>query len=182
MDGLESSLHLLAAQNRSGVAFLGAYGVTWLVCALLWSRAREERAALVTLFQGVVALPAALLISALIGGMRDRPVSGLVTQLSVLVASSQLLALPLLVVLFTRRKYTAIPVLFALGGALHFLPYAWLYRTPVYLAMSVVIALGVALVCLRDRRDPLELSRLGAARICAVMSTLLLVSAGLVLL
>lgn len=182
MDGLESSLHQLAAQNRSGVAFLGAYGVTWLVCALLWRRAGEGRAALATLFQGVVALPVALLISALIGGMADRPVSGLVTQLSILVACSQLLVLPLLVVLFTRRKYTAIPVLFALGGALHFLPYAWLYRTPVYLAMSVAIALGVAVVCRRDRRDALDVSRLGAARVCALMSVLLLASAGLVLL
>ena len=64
---LVGSLERLAEQNLSGVSFLVAYGVTWTVCGLVWQRADDRVAALVTLFQGLVALPAALGISAVVG-------------------------------------------------------------------------------------------------------------------
>ena len=66
---LMESLRLLAEQNMSGVAFLTAYGVTWLVCGGLWQRASERVAAFATLFQGMVAFPAALGLSALSGAI-----------------------------------------------------------------------------------------------------------------
>lgn len=51
---LVDSLNALAAQNRSGIAFLGAYGLTWTVCAVVWLRTTKRTAAYVTLFQGLV--------------------------------------------------------------------------------------------------------------------------------
>src|SRR5690625_7480995 len=66
----------------SGVAFLAAYGVTWLICGVLWRRASERVAAFATLFQGMVAFPVALGLSALIGAIgQARPVAEEVTQL-----------------------------------------------------------------------------------------------------
>ncbi|WP_022870354.1 DUF7010 family protein [Yaniella halotolerans] len=72
---LVESLRLLAEQNISGVAFLLAYGGTWLVCGVLWQRISMQVAAYATLFQGLVALPIALGASYVIGALgSERPV------------------------------------------------------------------------------------------------------------
>ncbi|MDN5818414.1 MAG: hypothetical protein L0I94_08125, partial [Yaniella sp.] len=89
---LVESLRLLAEQNISGVAFLFAYGATWLVCGVLWQRVSLLVAAYATLFQGVVALPIALGVLFLLAAVGSaRPVVDAITQLSVLIGMSQVL-------------------------------------------------------------------------------------------
>ncbi|MGL5861830.1 MAG: DUF7010 family protein [Phycicoccus sp.] len=130
MDLLES-LERLAEQNRSGSGFLAAYGVTWLMCSFVWRRASARVAALATLFQGLVAFPAAVGLSALIGAFdQARPVSDEITQLSVLIGSSQLLGLPFVVYLAVRRHHTLVPFALATITSMHFVFYSWLYRAP----------------------------------------------------
>lgn len=137
------TLRLLAEQNRSGLAFLAAYGATWLICGAIWGRATERTAAFATLFQGVVAFPVALGLAALIGAIgQERPVAEAITQLSVLIGTSQLLGLPFLIYLIVRRDYTLVPLAFAVITSMHFVMYSWLYRTPIYIAMAVAISLG----------------------------------------
>jgi hypothetical protein len=144
---LVESLGLLAEQNMSGLAFLAAFGVTWVVCGAVWLRASERVAAFATLFQGMVALPAALGLSALIGAIgAERPVPDEITQLSVLVGTSQLLGLPFLIYLVVRHRYTLVPFAFAAVTSMHFVLYSWLYQTPVYIVMAVLISLGTATV------------------------------------
>ncbi|PRY00671.1 DUF7010 family protein [Allonocardiopsis opalescens] len=154
---LTESLRLLAEQNMSGVAFLAAYGVTWLICGVLWRRVSERAAAFATLFQGMVAFPAALGLSALIGAIgQDRPVADEITQLSALVGTSQALGLPFLVYLAVKQQYTLVPAAFTGITSMHFVLYSWLYQTPVYIVMALLISLGTATVMLMapeaDRR------------------------------
>src|SRR5699024_12288266 len=95
--------------------------VTWLICAVLWRRASERVAACATLFQGMVAVPVALGLSALIGAIgQARPVAEEVTQLSVLIGTSQLLGLPLLIFLIVKHQYTLVPFSFASITSMHF--------------------------------------------------------------
>lgn len=144
---LVESLVLLAEQNMSGVAFLTAYGVTWLICGFVWRRASERVAAFVTLFQGMVAFPVALGLSALIGAIgQPRPVVDEITQLSILIGTSQLLGLPLLIYCIVKHQYTLLPFAFATITAMHFVLYSWLYQTPIYIGMAVLISLGAAAV------------------------------------
>lgn len=144
---LIESLERLAEQNMSGLAFLTAYGVTWLVCGVFWQRAPERVAAFATLFQGLVALPAALGISALIGALGgERPVPGEITQLSLLIGTSQLLGLPFLIYLVVKHRYALVPFAFAAITSMHFVLYSWLYQTPAYIVMAVLISLGTAAV------------------------------------
>ncbi|PWD51192.1 hypothetical protein C8046_11575 [Serinibacter arcticus] len=176
MEDLGSALAELADANYSGAPFLGAYGVTWLVCALLWHTRTPRVAAFATLFQGTVALPVALGISAALGMFDERPGGPLLAQLGVLVSMSQLLVLPLLIVLVTQRRYTAVPLVFAITAAIHFVPYAWLYQSVLYLVMPVVVAVGLAIVAGIDRdpeRDDV-LSASGAGRVCALTGVALL--------
>lgn len=166
------SLEQLAEQNLSGAAFLLAYGVSWLVCGLVWTRARERTAALVTLFQGLVAFPLALGLSWLIGAIgQDRPVSAALTQLSILIGTSQLLGLPLLILLVVRRQYSWVPITFATICAMHFVFYSWLYRTPVHLALAVLIVLLASALTLSA---PHHRPRSGPARVCAATGVLML--------
>ncbi|MBC9225774.1 hypothetical protein GL325_05520 [Aeromicrobium sp. 636] len=171
---LITSLERLAEQNLSGVAFLTAYGVTWVACGLLWRRTTEQVATYATLFQGLFALPAALGLSALIGAIGpDRPVGDEITQLSVLIGTSQLLGLPLLIVLVVRHQYRLVPFTFAAITSMHFVLYAWLYRTPVYIAMAVMISLGTMVVTLTAPEE----SRSSPARVCFLTGGLLLTTA-----
>lgn len=141
------SLELLAEQTVSGVAFVTAYGLTWLVCGLLWRRTSARTAAYTTLFQGMVAFPLALGGSALIGAIgQGRPVAEEITQLSILIGTSQLLGLPLLILFVVKRWYTLVPVAFATLTSMHFVLYSWLYRTPVYVVLAIAVAVGAVLV------------------------------------
>jgi hypothetical protein len=144
---LVDSLGLLAEQTMSGLAFLAAYGVTWSVCGVLWRRASERTATYATLFQGMVAFPAALGLSALIGAIgQERPVSEEITQLSVLIGTSQLLGLPFLIYLIVKQLYTLSPFAAAVITSMHFVLYSWLYQTPIYIVMAVLISFGTTIV------------------------------------
>lgn len=177
---LIDSLRLLADQNISGLAFLAAYGVTWLICGVLWLRASERTAAYATLFQGMVAFPAALGFSAFIGAIgQARPVAEEITQLSILIGTSQVLGLPFLIYLVVRHRYRLVPFAFAAITAMHFVLYSWLYRTPVYIALAALISLGTMIVMLTapERSE----RAIGPARVSLLTGGLLL-AAGLVFL
>src|SRR5699024_11847923 len=136
---LVESLQLLAEQNISGVAFLLAYGATWLVCGVLWQRVAMRVAAYAPLFQGLVALPVALGVSFLIGAVgSERPVADEITQLSVLIGMSQVMGLPYLIYLVVKRQFVVMPFVFAFISTMHFVLYSCLYHTPIYIAMAML--------------------------------------------
>lgn len=172
---LIESLRLLAEQNVSGVAFLTAYGVTWLICGALWRWASERTAAFATLFQGLVALPVALGLSALIGAVgQDRPVAEEITQLSLLVGTSQLLGLPFLIYLVVKQYYALVPLAFAGITSMHFVLYSWLYQTPIYIVMAVLVSLGTATVMFTASEARRQA---GPTRVCYLTGGLLLLTA-----
>ena len=183
------SLNLLAEQAVSGIAFVTAYGLTWLICGAFWHRASARTAAFATLLQGMVAFPLALGGSALIGAIgQGRPVADEITQLSVLIGTSQLLGLPFLIFLVVKHWYTLVPVAFATLTSMHFVLYSWLYRTPVYIVLAVAVAVGAVIVTLTatpparstqddERTDSQEVPAAGAARACLLTGGLLLATA-----
>ncbi|MCC2322266.1 DUF7010 family protein [Cellulomonas xiejunii] len=181
MSDVEELLVELAEVNHRGAVFLLAYGTTWLVCAVLWRTLRSDRAAMATLFQGMVALPVALVVSAGLGMFDERPGGEAITQLGILISMSQLLVLPLLIVLFARGRYTVVPLVFSVAGAIHFLPYAWLYQSGLYILMPIVIAVGLAITYGTDRvvGEGELMSASGAGRVCALTGAAL-VAAGCV--
>lgn len=142
---MTTALQELAQINIFGAPFLFTYGITWIICALLWIKVKPAYAAIATLFQGMVSLPLALGILYLIDAFKYRPEVGEINNLSVLLAMSQLLILPLLIAMFRRKHYTLIPFVFSGAGAVHFLLYTWLYQTPVYIVLSIMIAFVIAI-------------------------------------
>src|SRR5262249_3399878 len=119
-------------------------------------------AALIAMFQGNAALPLAFWLERRSGSRRmspDNPLRPLSTQL----AMSQIVALPAVIIAFSLDP-AAVPAALAAVGGGHFLPYAWLQRTRVYLALGVAVSLGaVALqATLRATSFPYILLYVGA--------------------
>ena len=127
--------------NRGGVAFLLVHGITWLVAAILTFVLAVEQAALVVLFQGLVAFPASLMLERLLGFRFIAARDNAVVSLFVLIAMTQGLSLPgSIIVLNLDPIY--LPVAFASTNGGHFLPYMWLHRTRAYAVLAIVCALG----------------------------------------
>lgn len=173
---MTTTLQELAQINIFGAPFLFTYGVTWTICALLWIKVQPAYAAIATLFQGMVSQPLALGILYLIDAFQYRPEVGEINDLSVLLAMSQLLILPLLIAMFRRKHYTLIPFVFSGAGAVHFLIYAWLYQTPVYIVLSLMIAFVIAIIYGADAESE-SVSTAAAARTSLFTGLLLILAA-----
>ncbi len=130
--------------SGGGVAFLMAYGTTLLLAGLLTFWLPVRLAALVIMFQGGVALPAAFVLERLLGFPPMAPDNPL-RPLSVQLAMVQVVALPAVIITY-QLDPTYVPAVFAAIGGGHFLPYAWVHRTRIYLVLAVTVSLGSALM------------------------------------
>lgn len=127
--------------NRGGVAFLLVHGITWTVAGILSFALTVEQAALVYLFQGLIAFPASLLLERLLGFRFIAARDNAIVSLFVLIAMTQGLALPASIVVLNLDPLY-LPVVFAATNGGHFLPYMWLHRTRAYAVLAVACALG----------------------------------------
>ena len=137
---LEHAFNEVSASSAGGAPFLMAYGATFFVTAILSFFLSREVTALVAMFQGGLALPAAFWLERRMGSQRmaaDNPLR----QLSVQMAMSQALGLPLLIMVYSINP-GGIPLALASLGGVHFMPYAWLHRTQIYVTFAFAVSLG----------------------------------------
>lgn len=172
---VQGYLDALAETNRHRFGFLLAYGSTWLVAALVWHRFGPRVGCYAALFQGMVGLPLGLLLTA-VAAVGERPEHEALGSLSIYLAVGQLLALPLVIVLLARESYVHAVAALAVVLAVHFVPYAWLYGTPLYLGVGAVVAVGAAVVVARKDGDE------RGALVCALTGATLLLGGTLALL
>jgi hypothetical protein len=144
LNDLNEARNEVSASSAGGAAFLIAYGTTFLVCGLLSLFLTAEIAALVAMFQGGLALPAAFWLERRLGTGTMAPDNPL-RSLSVQLAMSQTLGLPALIVAYSLNPRSVPVVLAALGG-MHFMPYAWLQRTQAYIVLGVAVSIGAFLI------------------------------------
>jgi hypothetical protein len=137
---LKRALDEVSASSAGGAPFLLAYGATFLITGFLSFLVAVQIAALIALFQGMIALPIAFWLERRMGTRRmsqDNPLR----RLSALMAVSQGLAIPALIVVYSLNALY-VPVVLAGVGGMHFMPYAWLHRTRLYLYLAAAVALG----------------------------------------
>lgn len=137
---LRQALDEVSASSAGGAPFLIAYGTTFLITAILSFILPRETTALIAMFQGGVALPAAFWLERRMGSRRmaqDNPLRPLSVQL----AMSQALGLPILILAYSLNP-RAVPMVLAGLGGVHFFPYAWLHRTRLYIILGAVLSLG----------------------------------------
>lgn len=125
----------------------------------------------------MVALPAALGIMYAIGSFTNRPGGELLNQLSIIIAMSQLLVIPLLIIFINKEHYTLVPLVFSVTGAVHFLLYTWLYQTYVYIAMPIVLSIGIAAIySFGTKNRAYNLSSVAASQICLLTGIVLILT------
>jgi hypothetical protein len=130
----------VSASSAGGAPFLLCYGATFIITGILAFFLPRETSALIAMFQGGVALPLAFWLERRWGTVRMSPDNPL-TKLSAQLAISQALAIPFLIVLYNVNP-DQIPVALAGLGGVHFMPYSWLHRTQVYVALGTALTLG----------------------------------------
>lgn len=137
---LEQALDQVSASSAGGAPFLIAYGATFILTGILSFFISLEVAALVAMFQGGVALPVAFWLERRLGRGRmaqDNPLRSLSVQL----AMSQALGLPAVIIAYNLNP-VSVPAILAGFGGVHFVPYAWLHRTRLYIYLGSAVALG----------------------------------------
>lgn len=143
--------------SSGGAPFLIAFSLTLGLTGVAAFWLDVKVVALITLFQGNVALPLAFWLERRMSEVRmsdHNPLKPLAIQL----AMSQVLALPAVLFVYALMP-AAVPAAMAGVGAAHFLPYAWLHGTRWYVALAVVVAIVPAAltVMLRQEAPPFVL-------------------------
>lgn len=137
---LSLALQDVSLSSAGGAPFLMAYGLTLCITAVLYFFLPLETVALMAMFQGVVALPLAFWLERRLG-VKPMAANNPLRPLSIQMAMSQVVALPAVIIAFNLNAITVPVVLAAVGGG-HFLPYAWLHRTKLYLILGTAVSLG----------------------------------------
>ena len=151
MSDIDRALDDVSASSAGGAPFLIAFGFTLAVCGVLGLVLPLRTAAIITLFQGNLALPLAFLLERRLGTRRmaaDHPLKPLALQM----AMSQIVALPAVLLAFALHPAYVPAAMAAIGGG-HFLPYAWLQRTRIYVVLGVAVSVGALALSLALRRE-----------------------------
>ncbi|MEM7335747.1 MAG: hypothetical protein AAF490_26960 [Chloroflexota bacterium] len=136
----EKALSEVSSHSAGGSPFLMAFGTTFIITAVLSFLLPDETIALLAMFQGGIALPASLWLEKRISWQRMSAENPL-KRLSALLAFSQAMALPALIVIFNVNP-RAIPIVLTSLAGVHFVPYAWLHRTNLYFALAFALSAG----------------------------------------
>ncbi len=158
---LDRALYEVSASSAGGAPFMIGYGTTFVITGILALFLPVEVAVIIAMFQGSAALPLAFWLERKLGTTRMAPDNPL-RSLSMLLAMSQILALPALIVVYNLNPVVVPAVLAGLGGV-HFIPYAWLHRTRLYIFLGVALAVGsfLILILFQDARVPITLFFIG---------------------
>ena len=175
LENVNTARDEVSASSAGGAPFLIAFGLTILLTALASLVLPARTAALVLLFQGNVALPLAWWLQSRMAAVTLSPDNPLRT-LSIEVAMSQIVALPAVIIVYSFAPW-AVPAAFAAVGGAHFLPYAWLQRTPVYIVLGIAISAGSCVITAMLREQAFAPVLLFMSACYGISATLILRSA-----
>jgi hypothetical protein len=130
----------VSASSAGGAPFLISFGVTLAACAVASFFLDRKTAALLVIFQGGIALPAAFLLERAMS-RKSMAADNPLRSLSIQMAMSQVVALPVVIATYSLNP-GGVPLAMASIGGGHFLPYAWLQRTRAYVVLGVAVSVG----------------------------------------
>lgn len=136
---IDAARNEVCASGTAGAPFLLAFSLTLGATGIAGFWLDVRTIALMTMFQGNLALPLAFWLERRMSPFRMSPDNPL-KSLSIQLAMSQLLALPVVILAYDLAP-AAVPACMAGIGAAHFLPYAWVHRTRWYVVLAVVMGI-----------------------------------------
>lgn len=150
MDLVTAHADVINATHR-GFAFLMANGLVWLIAGVLAHWWSVQRIATLLLFMSIATTPLAFALREWLG-FPDYNSANSLNQLALLIALTPALAFPAIITTYGMHPLYLPAVMAALLGG-HFLPYSWLYQTPVYVWIGVAVAIipGTLLLIFKER-------------------------------
>jgi hypothetical protein len=141
---LELAREDVTLSSAGGSPFLISYGLTFLLTATFSLFLSARVVALIAMFQGGVSLPLAFWLEHRLGKKRmssDNPLKPLSVQLAI----SQALGLPTLIAVYSLEP-KLIPLALASLGGVHFMPYAWVHNSKIYIYLAVAVSIGAYVI------------------------------------
>lgn len=161
----------IVRSSAAGAPFLFAFGATILLTGLAAFLLPTRTAALILLFQGNAALPLAFWLERRLGRGKMSPDNPL-KSLSIQLAMSQIAAFPVIVLAFALAPWSVGAAVGAVAGG-HFVPYAWLQRTKIYIVTGTIVSVGSLAITLALQQTALPWTLLFIAAIYWVSAGLL---------
>ena len=140
--------------SLAGFPFLLVFGIVWITGGLLSYVVPSAFAPWIYVAVGIPATPVAMLLEKRLGyvpAADPDPLLGLTMPLLFV----QIVAFPAILIVWNASP-VYVPVAFAAIVGAHFLPYAWVYRTQLYVALGIVVAVGPYLLAILTGRDSLH--------------------------
>lgn len=126
--------------SLAGFPFLLVFGVVWLAGGVLSYLVPRDLAPWAYPALGGVAAPIAILLERRLGYV-SAPAPDPLLPLTLQLLFVQIVAFPAILLVWEATP-DLMPVAFAAVVGAHFLPFQWVYRTPVYGVLAVAVAVG----------------------------------------
>ena len=126
--------------SRAGFPFLLVFGVVWLAAGALSYAVPAAIAPWTYVGLGMPAMPLALLLEKRLAYVAA-PKPDLLLPLTLQILFVQIVAFPAILLVWDAAP-SYLPVAFAAVVGAHFLPFQWVFRTPLYGILGVVVAVG----------------------------------------
>lgn len=130
--------------SLAGFPYLLVFSVVWIVAAVLSYVVPREIAPWIYVLLGMPATPIAIALERRVGYVRVAPPDPLL-PLTLQILFVQMVAFPAILLVWNLAP-ALVPVAFAAVVGAHFLPFQWVYRTPLYGVLGVVVAVGPYLI------------------------------------
>jgi hypothetical protein len=126
--------------SLAGFPFLLVFGIVWIAGGVLSYVVPGELAGWVYVFLGMPAMPIAIALDRRLGYVRATEPDPLL-PLTLQILFVQIVAFPAILLVWNATPQH-LPVAFAAIVGAHFLPFQWVYRTPIYGFLGVAVAVG----------------------------------------
>lgn len=140
--------------SLAGAPFLLVFGIAWLVASGLTYAVPAGAAPWMYVVVGIPAAGLAIAVERRFGftpPIRNDPLTPLALQLLFV----QVLAFPAILLVWDASPHY-LPVAFAAVVGAHFLPFQWMYRTPIYGVLAFVVAVGPYVLAILMRREAMH--------------------------
>jgi len=154
-EAIDSARRVAIISSGAGYPFLLVFACVWTGASVLSYVVPREVAPWVYLFLGLPAMPIAIYVERRVASKHPTDGKSEFLPLTLQILFVQIVAYPAVMIVWSVAS-DYVPVAFAAVVGAHFLPFQWVYRTPLYGILGVVVAVGPYLIAAVAGEDSLH--------------------------
>jgi len=154
-EAIDSARQQVIISSGAGYPFLLVFAFVWASSSLLSYVVPREVAPWIYLLLGLPAMPIAMYLERRVASRHSSHEPSHFLPLTLQILFVQIVAFPAVMLVWSLAP-DYVPVAFAAVVGAHFLPFQWVYRTPLYGILGVVVAVGPYLLAAFVGEDSLH--------------------------